>query len=168
MKLLTVAQTDERYGPVGHPDSNWKQMQDEGFDFEGVRDIPILTGEALQDTVDEYERAIVPIFDEIEQAGGMIVGQFGMGTDGHIAGIQPHTPAVNSSRLVSGYEWKPFTRVTLTFPALMKIDAAYVFVFGESKRDAVTKLKAGELPLDEEPAQILKNMREVHFYSDLI
>ena len=48
---LTVSQTDERYGPVGHPDSNWKQMQDAGFDFEGIKTLPVLRGLLLEETV---------------------------------------------------------------------------------------------------------------------
>ena len=166
LSLLTVGQTDERYGPIGHPDSNWKQMQDDGFDFDGVRFVPILVGKPLHETVAEYERAIAPIMDDTLASGGLIVGHFGMGADGHIAGMLPHTPAVNDSRAVSGYEGAPFTRVTLTPPSLRKISAAYAFVFGASKRDAVRHLRDQDLSLDEEPAQILKELPDAQLYSD--
>ncbi len=167
LKHFTIAQTDERYGPPGHPDSNWKQMQDVGFDFSGVRAIPILTGKTLDETIADYERAIMPVFDEVLGAGGQVIGQFGMGEDGHIAGILPYSLAVNDPRGVSGYEGKPFTRVSLTPPVLMKITAAYAFVFGASKGAAVRKLRDGSLPLDEEPAQILKDLAEAYLYTDL-
>ncbi len=164
LENFTIAQTDERYGPVGHPDSNWKQMQDDGFDFSSVRTIPILMGAPLGKTVADYEQAIAPALEGQD----LIVGQFGMGEDGHIAGIQPHTPAVSETRLVSGYQGTPFIRVTLTFPALKKIHVAYAFVYGASKRAPAERLKDEDIPLDEEPAQILKQLPEAYFYSDQI
>ncbi|MDB5239354.1 MAG: hypothetical protein JWO00_689 [Candidatus Parcubacteria bacterium] len=163
---LTVAQTDERYGPVDHPDSNWKQMQDDGFDFSGIRFIPILEGKPLEETITGYEQAIRPIFEKTLASGGIVIGQFGMGEDGHIAGILPHTKAVTDPRFISGYAGNPFTRITLTPSALMKISAAYAFVFGSSKAAAIKHLREEVLPLEDEPAQILKSMKEAYLYSD--
>lgn len=161
---LTVMQTDERYGPVGHSDSNWQQLLDLNFNIVGVKTFPILRNLPLQETVQEFGKVAESAFSDTE----VIVGQFGMGPDGHIAGILPHTSAVNDKAVTSGYEAKPFTRVTLTFDILRKISTAYVFAFGESKREAVANLKNKEMSLDDEPAQILKEMREVYFYSDIV
>ena len=36
--------TDERYGPVGHPDSNWSQLLQKGFDLPQAKLVPVLTG----------------------------------------------------------------------------------------------------------------------------
>src|SRR5688572_30377315 len=41
---LTISLTDERYGPVGHPDSNWHQLKQAGFDLPGATMIPVLQG----------------------------------------------------------------------------------------------------------------------------
>lgn len=165
---LTVAFTDERYGPVGHPDSNAKQLIDLGFKTEGISYIPILHGEPLEATARSYGVELNLEIAKIRKSGGVIIGQFGMGTDGHIAGIQPHTPAVVSTDPVCGYEWKPYTRVTITPPILLKIDVAYAFVFGESKREAVTNLETKDLLIDQEPAQILKQLPEAYLFSDLV
>ena len=82
---LTVALTDERYGLVGHADSNWKQLEDAGFNFDGVNKITVLKGKPLEETVSDYEKNIRKATDETLADGGSIIGQFGIGTDGHIA-----------------------------------------------------------------------------------
>src|SRR6185503_424745 len=46
LRLLTVSLTDERYGAPGHPDSNWQQLLDGGFDLPGASLVPVL-GEAV-------------------------------------------------------------------------------------------------------------------------
>ena len=163
---LTVAQTDERYGPVGHEDSNWQQMIDAGFDLKGVKAVPVLTGESLNETGTDYAAKIGIAMDDVKAAHGLTIALFGIGSDGHIAGMLPHSPAVSSTSLATGYVSEPFTRVTLTPPALRKIDVAYVFAFGDSKKKALQDLQDKELALEEEPAQILKSLGEAHVYSD--
>lgn len=164
LKSLTISQTDERYGPVGHKDSNWKQMIDEGFDFSGMATIPILRGKSLEETVQAFAADIEAAF----KSADIIIGQFGIGADGHIAGILPHSVAVNENAAVSGYESKPFMRITLTPRMIEQIDVAYAFAFGEAKREAMQDLKNKKLSVDEEPAQLLKSAREVHVFSDVI
>src|SRR4051812_16644787 len=48
---LTVTLTDERYGDIGHADSNQVQYTAAGFDLKGASFIPYLIGEPLEDTV---------------------------------------------------------------------------------------------------------------------
>ncbi len=165
---LTVAQTDERYGPVGHPDSNWKQMQDVHFNWNGIKTISILTGEPLEETVAAYARALKPVFEATLARGGAVIGQFGLGEDGHIAGILPHSPGVHDTSFATGYESEPFTRISLSFPILRHVSAAYVFAFGKKKQETIQKLMNSTLSLDDEPAQILKEMPEAYLYSDMI
>lgn len=164
LKNLTVGQVDERFGPVGHPDSNWKQLIDAGFPFEDVVAMPILTGEGLEETVRRYGNAIEEAYGE----AGLIVGQFGIGADGHIAGMLPHSAAVNDTNPAAAYVSDQYTRFTLTPRMLLGIDVAYVFAFGASKKGAIDMLRQKELSFDEEPAQILKKMRRVFFYTDQV
>lgn len=162
LEFLTVGQTDERYGPVGHPDSNWKQMSDAHFNFDNVNPLPILLGESLEKTVEEYRRRIKNAFEENDT----VIAQFGIGADGHVAGMLPHTGGIDAKELVYGYESSPFVRITLTPPAFVHIASAYTFAFGASKKDAIEKLQNHDLPLSEEPCQILKTIPESFFYSD--
>ncbi|MCX6716841.1 MAG: 6-phosphogluconolactonase [Candidatus Taylorbacteria bacterium] len=162
---LTVTLMDERYGPVGHADSNWKQLMDSGFSFSDINTMPVLTGLGLEETESEWASQIKKVF----ASKAVIMGQFGMGSDGHIAGILPNSPAVSESGLVSAYQSEKFTRITLTFETLKKIDVAYLFAFGDSKKEQIKKLHDSEndsknISLAEQPAQILKSLKEVYIY----
>jgi 6-phosphogluconolactonase len=159
---LTITLTDERYGPVGHPDSNWKQLQDTNINMTGVTAYPILDNSSLAETVARFGDIIRKITADTD----IIVGQFGMGADGHIAGILPHSPAVSETLPTSGYESKPFTRVSLTFPILRRINVAYMFVSNATKKAAIDRLREDAISLDDEPAQILKEIPEVYVYID--
>ncbi len=161
---LVISETDERYGPLGHKDSNWQQMIEAGFDFTGVRTIPILGGEHLDETVLRWSAEIEQAF----VAADIIIGQFGMGADGHIAGMLPHSPAINAPGAAASHTDEKFTRITLTPRMLRRIRAAYAFVFGPAKAAAVHDLHAGQLSLDQEPASILKDIPEAHFYTDCL
>lgn len=163
IKNLKVMQTDERYGPVGHKDSNWQQMSDQGFDFKNIEYVSILRNLSLGQTIEQYSIDIEKAFGEAD----IIVAELGIGGDGHIGGILPHTSAVRDTAPVTGYEASPFTRISISFPYFNKIDIAYVFAFGSSKQKAIEDLKNKELSLDDEPCQILKEMKEVYFYSDM-
>lgn len=160
---LTVGLTDERYGILGHKDSNWQQLLDVGFNFEGIHTLPILFGKPLEETVTEYAQKLSEAFD----THPYVVAQFGIGADGHVAGMLPHTGGLGAEALVFGYEAAPFTRISVTPPAFKKIHTAFAFVFGESKREAVQKLHQ-ELSIADEPCQLLKQIPECSFYSDLV
>jgi 6-phosphogluconolactonase/glucosamine-6-phosphate isomerase/deaminase len=173
---LTVTLSDERYGHVGHKDSNWKQLEDAGFNFDGVNKMPVLIGRSLEGTVSAYKKGIIKAMKEAVASEGLVIGQFGIGADGHIAGILPHSLAATyleadhtgkDSPLVCAYRSEPFIRITLTPVALNKVSAAYAFAFGSSKREAVGRLREQDLSIDEQPAQILKHIKESFFYTDI-
>lgn len=162
LKNLTLGLTDERYGIVGHKDSNWQQLIQAGFNFDSIETLPVLTGKPLQETVSDYAKKLGEAFKQSQ----FVVAQFGIGSDGHIAGMLPHTAGIHSSGLVCGYESAPYVRITITPPAFLHIDEAYAFVFGASKHEAVTRLWQKDLTIDEMPCQILKRIQECRFYSD--
>jgi hypothetical protein len=80
--------------------------------------------------------------------------------------VLPHTPGVTSKDTIVGYDSPPFTRISLSLDTLKDIDIAYAFVFGESKALPVRNLKEKNIPLDEQPSQILKSIPEAYLYSD--
>jgi len=164
-KNLAIFLTDERYGEVGHIHSNVKQLMDSGFAAKQAIFVPVLApGFSLEETKERYEQAIVRAFEHAE----FIIAQFGIGADGHIAGILPHSEAVKADGWVTAYETQEHTRVTLTFDALRHITIAYAFVFGEEKKHALEQLQGEDLPLADEPSQILKELPEAYVYNDQI
>ena len=163
--LLTVLLTDERYGDVGHPDSNAHQLRQAGFDPKQGTFLPVLTGADLAPTVAAYERTIQEQF----AANDVYIGQSGIGADGHIAGILPDSPAAHEEQaFVYGYPTGSYTRITLTFPALRRLSSAYCFVYGDTKRQALTQLQSQDLPLTVQPSQILKYIPQAYVYNDQV
>jgi 6-phosphogluconolactonase/glucosamine-6-phosphate isomerase/deaminase len=162
---LTVMPVDERYGPPGHPDSNWDKMLAAGFKPKHATALSALKeGLSFQQNIKYFEQLI----DDAFVHNTCLIGQLGIGPDGHTSGILPHSPACEeTSRYVSGYEAPPFKRLTTTFAALRQLDAAYVLAFGESKRETLENL-SHDLPLEEQPAQILKQLPEAYIYTDQI
>lgn len=162
---LAILLTDERYGTVGHKDSNYKQLHDIGFDRKQATFMPtVIEGLTLQETVHHYEEVVARAFARAD----MVIGQFGIGNDGHIAGILPHSSASTSADLVAGYEAAPYHRITLTFEALVQLSVAYAFVFGKDKQPALDRLKNEELSLQDQPSQILKHLPEAYIYNDQV
>jgi len=127
--------------------------------------LPVLqAGLDFEATAAAYEEQVKK---EFAQPGSLIIAQLGMGSDGHVAGILPHSPAAKpNEHVVVAYESDPYRRITLTFTALRQIDTAYLFAFGAEKLPAVTNLAMHELPLEEQPAQILRELSDVYVYND--
>lgn len=159
---LTVSLTDERYGPAGHQDSNWEQLDEAGFKFDNISVIPVLRDMPLDATTAAFAEEIAQAL----RANDLVLGQFGIGADGHIAGILPRSPAVLDPNTVSAYQAEKFTRITLTPAALMRVQAAFAFVFGPSKSEAVARLRDSDLTLEEQPSQVLKMLPESYLFSD--
>ena len=96
-----------------------------------------------------------------------LVGQLGLGQDGHIAGILPNTIATNETdELVVGYENDPFTRITITFTGLRRLSSLFLIATGENKREQLNKLINQDLPLSAQPAQIIKQIEDSYLYND--
>jgi 6-phosphogluconolactonase/glucosamine-6-phosphate isomerase/deaminase len=163
-KKLAILLTDERYGAVGHPDSNARQLQEAGFQTKQALFIPVLTGLPLEDTRVRYDQAMQRAIEHAD----IVIAQFGIGADGHIAGLLPHSVATTSTDWVAAYEAPPFTRITLTFKAMKHIHMAVAMAFGEDKQLALERLRDETLPLVEQPSQILKELPEAYVYNDQV
>ena len=163
---LTVTLGDERYGKVGHINSNFAQLLKAGFKPGRAKLIPVLQeGLSFEATAVRFDQYLCKAF----QTADTVIAQLGMGDDGHVSGILPHSPATETlTSLTTAYRAKPFDRMTLTFHGLEQISAAYVFAFGEPKRLALQTLHHRRLPLAEQPVQILKQLREAYVYNDQV
>ncbi len=153
---LAIAQVDERFGEVGHSDSNWKQMLDRGLDVQKFPVHPILFGANLDQTTDSYHAYLTR---EITRSN-FIVALFGIGVDGHTAGILPDSPALDETeKFVSGYISSPFSRVTITPPFFPYINLAVAYAGGSAKEGQLERLK-GQYDSAAQPAQLLKQAKE--------
>ena len=165
-KHLTILPADERYGPVGHADSNLAQLFEAGLEPGQAQVLAVLqAGLSFEQTIRHYNQLAVQAF----QRADYILGQFGIGDDGHIAGILPDSPAASEeTALAVGYEGPDFRRLTLTFPAIKQVDVAFTFAFGTIKHKALESLARRNLPLSQQPAQVLKQLPEAYMYNDQV
>ena len=163
---LTIAQVDERYGPVGHPDSNWQQLLDSGTPLDGITLVPILQNPlgSMHQAAADYEAKL----QKLLKTADISIAQLGMGTDGHIAGILPGTESVQAAGLVTSYQTEQFDRITLTFNGLDQVQELWLFAYGQDKKPQLEALQNQELRLSEQPAQYLKRHPRVVVYNDSI
>lgn len=145
-----VALIDERYGEKFHENSNEKMIQDSGFisylGGKNIRVFPILEGKDINQTAKDYDEEVRYFLHGFPKS----VAILGIGLDGHTAGL-PANPrlwqagiAENSkSKLVVAYDdsegfYKK--RITMTFSGLSLLSILIVLVFGEDKKEALSKL----------------------------
>lgn len=163
---LVIMQTDERYVALDSPDCNWNQLEQGGFVAKKATVFPMLLPnlQGLELTVSAYAETLNREFSEAD----CIIGQFGIGPDGHTAGIKPQSPAATIGRPVVGYEAEDFIRVTLTFSAIQRITHAEVFAFGDNKRPVLEQLASDTSPpLEAFPAGIFRQVDST-VYNDQI
>lgn len=161
---LTISLIDERFVPLDSPNSNWHALLDGGLNGERARlEPPIIDWDlSLFDAAQDWEKRLEERMDEAD----LVVGQFGVGKDGHTAGILPHTVGVEEqTKLVIGYEGHDFERLTTT-PALMKrLGLAIGVAMGAGKKPILERMATDVLPA-EQPAQLLLLAPELIMYTD--
>jgi 6-phosphogluconolactonase/glucosamine-6-phosphate isomerase/deaminase len=115
---------------------------------------------------------------------GVVIAVFGMGEDGHTAGMIPGDGKSsgkefsfaelfeNTDKWVLGYSTpnnEYHERVTITMPFIRKyVNHAVAFISGEKKRRAFEKLIAEKGDLAETPARILRELKNVEIFTDIV
>jgi 6-phosphogluconolactonase/glucosamine-6-phosphate isomerase/deaminase len=161
---LTVMMTDERYGPVGHKDSNWQQLIEKGFSLPQATLIPLLDGGTIEETTLNFGQKV-----EMElNKHSYKIGQFGIGADGHTCGIIPNTVAADEKleEFSIFHKTPTFDRITITPKTILKLDEGVVFMQGQEKWHVVDDLISKELGIPEQPAQVLKKIPKLTIFTD--
>ncbi|CAN5447894.1 6-phosphogluconolactonase [soil metagenome] len=146
---------DERYVPEADDERNEKQAREALLDH---IDIPARNVHAMAASDGEfgsdmdaaavaYENVLAANARDDEPTPAFDVHLLGMGGEGHINSLFPHTPAVlEKSRLVVGVEDSPKPpprRITLTLPAVNRSREVWFVVSGDEKADAVAAAVGG-------------------------
>ncbi len=158
---LSVTLTDERYGPLDHLDSNWRQLREAGFRLPGANLVPVLAGEDRDFTTQQFAENL----DRLLNSADYTLGFFGVGPDGHTAGILPGSPAVSSDEWAASYDAGNFERITITPKAIKRLNEVVVYGVGEPKWPIFDQLET-EQPLDKQPAQALKTVAKLTIFND--
>ncbi|HJT92600.1 MAG TPA: 6-phosphogluconolactonase [Mycobacterium sp.] len=151
---------DDRYVPHDDGERNDKQAREALLDRVGippanVHSMPASDGE-FGDDLDAaalaYEQVLAANAEPGEPTPIFDVHLLGMGGEGHINSLFPHTPAVReSSRMVVGVADSPKPpprRITLTLPAIQRSREVWLIVSGAAKADAVAAAIGGADPVD--------------------
>jgi len=151
---------DDRYVPEDDDERNDKQAREALLDHveipaANVHAMPAGDGEFGEDldaAALAYEHVLAANADEGQPAPDFDVHLLGMGGEGHINSLFPHTPAVReTSRLVVGVPDSPKPppqRITLTLPAIQRSREVWLVVSGAAKADAVAAAIGGAAPVD--------------------
>jgi 6-phosphogluconolactonase len=151
---------DDRYVPEDDDERNCKQAREALLDRVGipaanVHAMPASDGE-FGDDLDAaalaYEQVLAANAEPGEPTPHFDVHLLGMGGEGHINSLFPHTPAVReTSRMVVGVSDSPKPpprRITLTLPAIQRSREVWLIVSGAAKADAVAAAIGGAEPVD--------------------
>lgn len=160
---LFITLTDERYGRPGHPDENWSQLTNLGMTLGAIDYYRVLRGESPEDTASEFGARLEQLLDEYDYK----IGLFGVGVDGHTAGIKPGSVAVESERYAEYFRGDDFERITMTPKAIAKLNEVNIFAQGEEKRDVLWQVANEDVDIKSQPAQALKTAKKLNIYTDL-
>lgn len=158
---LYVTLTDERYGPIGHKDENWQQLLDSGFWLQNAQLYRPLTGGSLADTTADFNTWLERTLALTDYK----LGIFGIGADGHTAGIKPHSPAVTSQQFAASFKGDDFTRITITPAVIGLLNEVVIQASGADKQTILEEVLSLDVPIDDQPAQLLKNVHHTTLYT---
>ena len=148
---------DERFLPPGDPERNETQAREALLDHIRVDPAKVFpmgadtgSGPAGADAAAEQYAQLLAGAARPEDHGpvpSFDVTLLGMGPEGHIASIFPHSPAVyeadRSVVAVHGCPKPPPTRVSLTLPAIRRSAEVWLVATGEAKAAAVAMALGG-------------------------
>ena len=146
---------DDRYVPAADDERNDKQAREALLDHidipaANVHAMPASDGE-FGDDIDAaalaYEQVLAANADEGSPTPDFDVHLLGMGGEGHVNSLFPHTAATRETeRLVVGVTDSPKPpprRITLTLPAVTRSREVWLVVAGAEKSDAVAAAVGG-------------------------
>jgi 6-phosphogluconolactonase len=151
---------DERFVPADDDERNEKQAREALLDHidipaANVHAMPASDGE-FGDDLDAaalaYEHVLAAVAEDGQPVPDFDVHLLGMGGEGHVNSLFPHTAAVReTARYVVGVTDSPKPpprRITLTLPAVQRSREVWLVVAGADKADAVAAAIGGADPDD--------------------
>ncbi|HTY27968.1 MAG TPA: 6-phosphogluconolactonase [Mycobacterium sp.] len=151
---------DERFVPADDDERNEKQAREALIDHIAIpagNVHPMASsdgdfGADLEAAAADYAGVLARAAESGSAAPQFDVHLLGMGGEGHVNSLFPHSPAtLETQRLVVGVEDSPKPpprRITLTLPAVQSSREVWLVVSGDAKADAVAAAVGGANPAD--------------------
>lgn len=139
---VSIYYGDERWLPLDDPDSNAGMVHRTLTGPIGAATEYPMFDEGL--TIDEGAAAYGRL---LADAGTVDFVHLGMGPDGHTCSLFPGSSQLDEKHhrvVVAGDDAHPHPRLTVTYPWLATARLVVFTVAGEAKRDALTRIRAGE------------------------
>lgn len=179
---VTVTVTDERY-TEDLMDNNFAALQGESF-YNGLIDVgaycidtQIYSGENPVEHAERFDKNIKSWKADFPK--GKIIALFGVGTDGHIAGVLPKVlndsdfdrVLNNEANIVAsidatGQNDHPL-RTTVTLPFIKHVDHAIVYMVGQEKAVALADIITKEGDIHATPARVLNDVEDAIIFTDI-
>lgn len=153
-KKVAVFFGDERFLPVGDPERNDTQAFEALLSHVDIPRSNVFTvgapeegeasdGESLDQAAKDFAHVL-----EREAPDGFDLHLMGMGPEGHVNSLFPHTPELAEPKAtvaaVRECPKPPANRVTLTLDAVNRARRVWLIVAGEAKREAAEHALAGD------------------------
>lgn len=167
---VTITVTDERYTD-DLEENNFAYIQGTSFYNASISagsfciDTQIFSGESHEEHAKRFDKNLHEWKRDFPN--GKIIALFGVGKDGHIAGIIPGTEFSNPDIWAVDLKDVKFERTTVTFSFMKSIDFPLVYISGAEKAEALALTVAKEGDLETTPARILNEMKEPIVFTDI-
>lgn len=153
---LDVFWGDERFLPAGDPERNEVQARAALLDHVPVDPARVHPTETSSgdypDVLEATGEYAATVRAHLAAEGAFDLHLLGMGGEGHINSLFPHTAATREERELVVAETNspkpPAVRITLTLPAIRRARHVILIVSGEAKAAAVAAALNGASPLD--------------------
>lgn len=181
-EYLTTGVLDERYSEDPNV-NNFVQFMKSQLFVESLAvgahyiDTRLHANESIEQLASRFETELKNW--RAQNPNGTIIITQGMGPDGHTSGIMPYPedPKLFSELFEQPEKWvigynagiknQYPLRVSTTITFLKEVDQTILFVCGEDKQIALSKLNNENVTLAEIPAAVVKQMKKVWFFTDL-
>jgi 6-phosphogluconolactonase len=151
---------DERYVPLGHPDSNFQMVKKALLDHIPIPEKnvhPVPTEMEIWRAAEHYERGMRRIFDGEWPNFDLVL--LGMGEDGHTASLFPHSAGIYEEKrwfIANFAPEKQTWRLTLTKNAINAARKILILVHGEAKATTLADVLVGPSVPYRKPIQLIK------------
>jgi 6-phosphogluconolactonase/glucosamine-6-phosphate isomerase/deaminase len=180
---LTVTVTDERFtDDIG--DNNFDTLQTTSFYNELIQvdtfciNTSIWEGDTVEEHAARFEKNIKEWMRDFPK--GIIIGLYGMGADGHTAGMIPgvYTGTEFNTQFNTEDKYVAITddkgpnaafalRVTTTLSFMKKVQYPVFYITGENKTEALKKALDEKTTYEEVPARIILDMQKPMIFTDI-